>query len=371
MSTISTNIFDVIVIGSGPAGCAAAGTCTKAGLNVLIVTDQPNPYPLPVVVPGPLESIHPGVSSLLVKIGAKGAEYDATLGLYSGIYADGKYTTLGEDSSGIWQGMHINREIFNAQLLFRIQQLGVTVMFSEKVEDFMMSREQGEGSREIIGVKTKTEDLYAKYIIDASGKKAIAGKMLKFKRRFYSPPLVCWTGISKIDETFSYDLNAAHFIPHKDGWTWLAPQPSDYCAWTRLSMKGEKSFLPPVELKHNTTFNTIHFANMRWRLFRPVCSEGILLCGDAAGILDPAAGQGIFNALLSGITAANTAVKCISEPDLAAFHLAHYDDWFVREFEGKVKLLRLYYEEHGITVFGREQGAWGRDKRYGNSELDA
>ncbi|HZV70769.1 MAG TPA: hypothetical protein VFG10_14540 [Saprospiraceae bacterium] len=96
---------------------------------------------------------------------------------------------------------------------------------------------------------------------------------------------------------------------------------------------------------------------MRWRLFRPVCSEGLVLCGDAAGILDPAAGQGIFNALMSGMQAANTIVKCIANPNLAAFHLAQYDDWFVKQFEMKVKQLRLYYEEHGITVFGREQGA--------------
>ncbi len=359
------NLYDVIVIGSGPAGCAAAGTCTKAGLNVLMVTDQPNPFPLPVVVPGPLESIHPGVSSLLVKIGAEGAEYDAAVALYSGIHSGGNYTPLGEDSTGIWQGMHINRDMFNARLVTLVQYLEMNVMYNVRVKDFILD------ANKVIGIKSNFLDLGAKYIIDASGKKAIAGKMLKFKRRFYSPPLVCWTGVSKIDETFPYDVTAAHFIPHKDGWTWLAPQSPDYCAWTRLSMKGEKSFLPPEELKNNTTFNTIHFANMRWRLFRPVCSEGILLCGDAAGILDPAAGQGIFNALLSGITAANTVVKCIQESDLAAFHLAHYDDWFVREFEEKVLKLRLYYEEHGIEIFSREQGAGGRDQRYGNSELDA
>jgi hypothetical protein len=34
-----------------------------------------------------------------------------------------------------------------------------------------------------------------------------------------------------------------------------------------------------------------------------------------------------------------------------------YDDWFVREFEGKVEKLRSYYEEHGIAIFSREQGA--------------
>ncbi|MEP6795086.1 MAG: NAD(P)/FAD-dependent oxidoreductase [Saprospiraceae bacterium] len=340
------NLYDVIVIGSGPAGCAAAGICTRAGLNVLIVTDQPKPDPLPVLDPAPLESIHPGVSSLLDKIGLAGAELQATCAFYSGIYSNDIYAQLGEDSTGIWQGMHINREKFNTQLLIRIQDLGVAVMFNEKVHAFIS--EHGK----VIGIKTASKDLYAKYIIDASGKKSVAGKKLKYKQQFFSPPLVSWTGISDMDDSFTLDRHAAHFIPHKNGWTWLAPQPPDYCAWTRLSIKGENNFLPPDELKDQKVIGNINVANMRWRLFRPVCSEGILLCGDAAGILDPAAGQGIFNALLSGIQAGTTAVKCIRNSDLAAFHLAHYDDWFAREFEGKVGRLKQYYKENNIQALG-------------------
>ena len=115
-------------------------------------------------------------------------------------------------------------------------------------------------------------------------------------------------------------------------------------------MKGDKSLSPPDELSGCTTIGKIQFANMRWRLYRPLCSEGIILCGDAAGILDPAAGQGIFNALYSGIIAANTVVTCLNEPDLASFHLASYDNWFVEQFEMKVKQLEEYYNEHGIEM---------------------
>ena len=87
---------------------------------------------------------------------------------------------------------------------------------------------------------------------------------------------------------------------------------------------------------------------MRWRLYRPVCKEGVVLCGDAAGILDPAAGQGILNALWSGMIAANAVVSCLQQPELEAFNLARYDDWFVRQYEEKAAILKSYYEEHGI-----------------------
>jgi len=57
--------FDVVIIGSGPAGCCAALTCIQKGLNVIIISG--NKYK-PVSVshgPAPSESIHPGVVSLL------------------------------------------------------------------------------------------------------------------------------------------------------------------------------------------------------------------------------------------------------------------------------------------------------------------
>lgn len=344
MSTISTNSFEVIILGSGPAGCAAASTCAKAGLNVLIVTAQPEPYLSIHNFPGPLESIHPGVSTVLGKLGLSGAESSATRSFYTGIYSGKNYTPLGEDASGIWQGKHINRKAFNAQLINQTKAVGVEVLFNERVDDFL--QEDGK----VTGIKIRSNQLSAKYIIDATGKKALAGKKLKFRQRFFSRPLVCWTGISLIDENFSLDQRAAHFIPRDDGWTWLAPQPPDHCAWTRLSMKGEKSFLPPEELSVYPVIGKTDVANMRWRLYHPVCSEGLLLCGDAGGILDPAAGQGIFNALLSGLQAAITVTACINQPELEAFHLAFYNDWFVREFEAKVGNLSAYYKDHGINL---------------------
>src|SRR4030095_12556264 len=208
--------FDVIVIGSGPAGCSAAATCAQAGLNVVIVTDvAAEQIKTEATTPEPLESIHPGVSSLLDRIGAAGSEQSASLGYYSGIYSGTTYAPLGKDENGVWQGMHINRRIFNSQLLHHIRNSGANVLYSEMVEDFILE------NNIVIGITARSGKFYAKYIIDASGKKAIAGKKLNFKRKFYSPPLFCWTGVSVIDETFPFDLNAAHFIPGNDEWTWL------------------------------------------------------------------------------------------------------------------------------------------------------
>ena len=310
-----------------------------------MVTDQAERTPTDTGAASSLESIHPGVSSLLKKISAAGAELSATRALYSGIYSGGNYTPLGEDENGPWQGMHIDRRIFDTHLVTAIKSVGVVVQFNEKVESLLLK-----GNR-VVGIKTASAEIIATYTIDASGKKGFAGKQLNFKRRFFSPLLHCWTGVSRYKGSFPLDTEAAHFIPGVDGWTWLAPQPPEHCAWTRLSLKSDKSLAPPDVLKDGNVVGKIQFANMRWRMFRPVCTEGIVLCGDAAGILDPAAGQGIFNALWSGIEAANAVVRCLQQPNYEAVHLAQYDDWFLQQFEMKVGKLRAYYEEQSLNIF--------------------
>jgi flavin-dependent dehydrogenase len=108
--------------------------------------------------------------------------------------------------------------------------------------------------------------------------------------------------------------------------------------------------LPPEFLKKYSLFGAIKKANMRWRLFRPVCREGVILCGDAAGVLDPAAGQGILNSLCSGIKAAQGVIACLETPEYENIILAQYDDWFYEQYASKVESLSEYYRKHGIDV---------------------
>lgn len=336
----------MIIIGAGPAGCAAAIRCRQLGLQpVLLAGPSAGPHP-DNPRSEPSESVHPGIASLLSLLGAETCLAAASRGTYEGIVAGGRFTPLGADAHGPWQGHHISRTRFDAALLRAARQQDVAVRY-ETVAEILS------GGDRVTGVVTLAgEQIACRYLIDASGPKGLAGRKLRFRVVFHSPPLAVWTGVSEHIPAAWHPAkgNATTFIPQAAGWTWLAPEPQGRCTWTRLQRKGATQFSPPEELSGFPLAGDIRVSNRRWRLFRPVCREGVLLCGDAAGILDPAAGQGILNALHSGIMAAQTVGAAIAQPDFEALHLAQYDQWFSNSYLDKAERLKGVYAELGIEL---------------------
>lgn len=290
----------------------------------------------------PSESIHPGVETILKELEATDVIAASSRGIYQGIQAGNNYTPLGANQSGAWFGNHVNRQIFDAELLNCARRRGVQTFDHEEAAGLIIEKER------VTGLRTSTgKEITSAYVIDASGYRTFAGRKLRFRKKFFSPPLVTWTGISAYA---SDDLQStASFHPNPSGWTWIAPESGNRCTWTRLALKGEQDLLPPEELRHLPR-GKIKISNRRWQVFRPVCREGVILCGDAAGIIDPAAGQGILNALLSGLMAAKTVHTIVNNPGYEAFHLATYDDWFMRNYMDKVEKLKGFYTQHNINL---------------------
>jgi flavin-dependent dehydrogenase len=81
-----------------------------------------------------------------------------------------------------------------------------------------------------------------------------------------------------------------------------------------------------------------------------VARPGLLLVGDAAAQVDPAAGQGVLFALESGLRAAQVVAACSETPALTALHLARYDEWAMHEFERKTAALTAMYRDLGIDA---------------------
>lgn len=343
MATIDTLKYDVVVIGGGSAGIATALFCLQQGKNTVLV-DSGILKQKEKSKQDTVESIHPGVLTLLSHLKIDLDFPSAKLGTYSYISNRAERKSLNPYTEEIWEGFHISKTHFSNHLMIEAQKQSLSILH-EVIENVIV--EDGR----IVGVKTKSgSEIFAKYTIDASGSKRTIGKRMSFYEKFYSPTLVAWTGISFTSECDFDETQNAYFIPNKDGWTWIAQLENKSFYWTKLSSKKKADFLAPMELSksYETTINKV--ANMRWRIFRPLCIEGGILCGDAACLIDPAAGQGIFNALSSGIKAGQTAVACIQNSQFENIILAEYDSWCLNQFEQKVNQLKEYYKTEGINI---------------------
>jgi flavin-dependent dehydrogenase len=75
----------------------------------------------------------------------------------------------------------------------------------------------------------------------------------------------------------------------------------------------------------------------------------VLLCGDAAGFINPITGEGIYYAMVSGYLAANVIAEGLNAGDLSRRFLSRYQTLWMDDFGKDLKAL------------GRFNNQWGKD----------
>jgi flavin-dependent dehydrogenase len=73
---------------------------------------------------------------------------------------------------------------------------------------------------------------------------------------------------------------------------------------------------------------------------RKLCGDHFMLAGDAASLIDPFTGEGISNAMYSGMLAAETALDALHKDDFSESGLQQYDSKVYRRLGGELKLSR-------------------------------
>lgn len=338
MNMDKPEFYDVVIVGSGPSGIATAITAIRAGLKILLVTNVNDPAGtvLKEDFYEPLESLHPGVAVILQQLGVEDVLKVAVKGYYTGISVNGIYSPLSTVPNETWTGFHISRMRFDNYLLDKLKESAVSVRFNAEVNDITLN-----GASSVSVVLKNNEKINCSYVIDCSGKRRIVGNRLNLKQYLLSPPLVCSTEVIHVEKG---DPLSALFSTSKSGWTWLAADENGSYTKTKVDVKKASKQIAEQETKAPY----VKLANARWRIFKPLAGPGYILTGDAAGMLDPAAGQGILSALMSGIMAAETAIKSKHDPIMRSWHLAQYHNWFSDFFETKCDALKEEYLKLGI-----------------------
>jgi flavin-dependent dehydrogenase len=327
---------DVVVVGGGPAGSAAAISCASAGLSVLVLERAAFPRDCPG------ESLHPGVEPLFSQLGVGDAVRAADFVRYPGFWVewDGprQFVPFGQDANGPWLGFQAWRAELDALLLERARALGVEVLQPRRALHPLRG-ERGE----VVGVETDAGPLHARVVIDAAGGTHWLARQLDLPRLKASPNLVATYGY--VVEPEGSDGEEPRIVADDEGWTWTARVRPGVRQWTRLTLDGRPApngWRPPGLLGCEPIGRT-RGADVTWRRVEAPAGPGYLMVGDAAAVLDPASSHGVLKALMSGMMAGHAVVRAASGALPWPAACSGYSDWVRRWFEHDVAQLRERY----------------------------
>ena len=320
----------VVIIGAGPAGCAAAITLCQRGVRPILIEREE----FPRYRPG--ESLHPGVEPLLRQLGAWELVERADYLRHNGIWVewDGprRFVPFGSDADSSWSGFQATRSHFDSLLLQVARQYGT--QFMQAAARCVLTN----GDR-ICSIGTSDGEIQADYVLDASGTARWLSRQLNLGCRFYSIPLIARYGYAK--GSSAADLPA--IVADDLGWTWFAQVDENTFHWTRVT--ATKCRLPTKVPVLFASMSTIRFrgANVQWRLESTTAGQNWFLMGDAACYLDPSSSHGVLRAIMTGIMAADMVSRAGSPVE--------YDRWLKTWFREDAAHMRNAYSAANLFGF--------------------
>lgn len=312
---------DAVVVGAGPAGAAFA--LNLAPLRRVLVLDRRD---TPAVRIG--ESLAPAARRLLTDMGlwddfrAQGhAPCHGGRSLWGGpepAEADGL-----RDIDG--PGWHLDRARFDRWLRGVASSRGAAVRVPAHLR---AATREGDGWRLDLDIGGRRMPARCRLLVDAGGRGSSLARRLG-ARRTAGDRLVCgWLHGRDADGRQS---GLTHIEAEPDGWWYTAPLPgcrrvlafhtdadlpaaTDACDGAALSRRAAaRGFLSGVlagsgfRAEGPAGFCTAHSTHLS-----PAAGDGWLAVGDAALGFDPLSSQGIFNALYTGLAAAEAADRYLA-----------------------------------------------------------
>jgi len=345
--------FDCIVVGAGPAGCAAAITMARAGLNVVIV--ERGDYPGAKNVMGgimyrqPTEEIVPNFSA------------DAPV--ERGIVKQGLWM-LAEDSAVtfMYQGGSWSKPPYNAYSVLRAkfdpwfaqqaEEAGAFLITETTVTDLIW-----EGGR-VVGVQTSRDqgDLYADVVILAEGvnnlitQKNRLGEDLKMNEAALAVKEVIALRKGVIEDRFNLEdgegvayeaLGAATRGMFGMGWLYTNKDSVSIGVGIAVShlvqsglnpnevlesFKSHPAVKPLLEGGETKEYSAKLIPEGGIKSMPQVYTDGLLIVGDAARLVNAVHREGSNLALMSGKMAAETVIEAKELDDFSARVLKGYHD---------------------------------------------
>jgi menaquinone-9 beta-reductase len=345
-------IYDVAVVGAGPAGSAVATYLAREGRRVALVDRSVFPREKPCA-----EALSPAVEPLLAELGALDsilADQPARLRGFRVYAPNGRFfqgdfaATHDANGKSIFEtGLVVARLRLDAALLDAAKRAG-----AEAREGWRLATLVREGEswrlRSVTG-----EELRARLLIAADGVHSTVAQRLKLHQtgRLRKVALVAHIrGIARLDDYGEMHVvnrryvglapleapevgtlcNVAMVVDEASERAKLAGRPQPFLLEALHTFPQLRGRLDALDVVRKTiAISRIHVVARR------IVGDGLLLVGDAAGYYDPFTGEGIYGALASAKLAAGVAGRALAAGTVEQAALAEYQQRHAALFRGK------------------------------------
>jgi geranylgeranyl reductase family protein len=330
------NNFDVIIIGSGPAGASAAIELAKNNVKVLVIEKQPLPR-YKTCGGGVIFKIKDYIDFNLNEI----SELNCFTAEINDFKSNLKFLTARE--SPIVQ--MVMRKDFDFYLITKAQKNGAQIIDSLEVE-FLHN------TGAAVEIRAGSQLFTTNFVIDASGAtsnlKSVSGlKTVSPKIPALEYEVFVDSNLyEKNNKTIRFDFGVV-----ENGYAWVFPK-REHLSIGVLTMKRNKVNLNNAFLKYlkildiNDNYRAerhgyvIPIYNKRIELYK----NRILLAGDAANLADPITGEGISSAILSGKLAALSIIKAeMNEKLVKDIYIKELNEKIIKELEAAKILAYFIY----------------------------
>ena len=346
------NKYDVLVIGGGPAGAIAAKTAVEKGLSACIVEKRP-------AIGAPVRCAEGiGQDGIREFMEPDPRWISAEMTGATVVSPDGFVMKLESELAGSKVGYVLDRKFFDRELVWKAAEAGADVAVKSRAAAPIMENGVVKGAK--IEYCGKITSVHADVVIAADGVESKFSKWCGIDttvpvREIMSSVQYVMTDID-IDEHSTVFYLGNEVAP--EGYLWVFPK-GKRTANVGIGISGRKSgeghrakdYLDKFVKKTFPHGKTIEYIPGGVSVCRPLActvGDGLMITGDAARVVDPLTGGGIYNAMYTGKLAAQVAAECIGKGDVSKKALMKYDkEWRVSKM-GKAIERNYHIKEYLI-----------------------